>query len=360
MAGIGTAHLRPEGSALLRADELRVEFPAGGRAKVQAVSGISLDILPGETLGLVGESGCGKSTTGRALIQLPPPTSGRVQFDGVELTALRGRALRALRPKMQMIFQDPISSLNPRRKVGDIVAEGIDIWKGTATATVVGNGASRDERVDEMLTTVGLDPATARDRRPHEFSGGQCQRISIARAVITEPALIICDEPVSALDVSVQAQILNLLADMKARFGLTLLFIAHDLAVVRNVSDRVAVMYLGKFCEIGPPDVLYERPAHPYTAALLSAIPVPDPTQRPDDRKQLAGELPSPTNPPSGCRFRTRCPRAQPICAEDEPVIRPAPGAFGQEAASAGQYVACHFPLAPGEKIEFTNPDALD
>ncbi|MET0627266.1 MAG: oligopeptide/dipeptide ABC transporter ATP-binding protein [Acidimicrobiia bacterium] len=364
MAGIGTAHLRAEGTALLRAEELRVEFPAGRGAKVQAVSGISLDILPGETLGLVGESGCGKSTTGRALIQLPPPTSGTVQFESVELTALKGRALRALRPKMQMIFQDPISSLNPRRKVGDIVAEGIDIWKGARQSKAgggqAGDGRSRDQRVDDMLATVGLDPESARDRRPHEFSGGQCQRISIARAVITEPALIICDEPVSALDVSVQAQILNLLADMKTRFGLTLLFIAHDLAVVKNVSDRVAVMYLGKLCEVGPPDVLYERPAHPYTAALLSAIPVPDPTQRPDDRKQLGGELPSPTNPPSGCRFRTRCPKAQAICADEEPVIRPAPGAFGQEASSAGQYVACHFPLAPGEKIEFTNPDALD
>jgi peptide/nickel transport system ATP-binding protein len=338
MAGTGTAHLRAEDASLLRAVELRVEFPSGGRSKVQAVSGISLDLLPGETLGLVGESGCGKSTTGRAIVQLPPPTGGEVRFDGVELTALRGRELRAVRPKMQMIFQDPISSLNPRRKVGDIVAEGIDIWK-------TADRRSRDERVDDMLATVGLDPATTRNRRPHEFSGGQCQRISIARAVITEPKLIICDEPVSALDVSVQAQILNLLADMKARYGLTLLFIAHDLAVVKNVSDRVAVMYLGKLCEVAPPDVLYARPAHPYTAALLAAIPEPDPTRRATADVELGGEIPSPTNPPSGCRFRTRCPRAQAVCAEDEPVLRLAPDAPADE----GQYVACHFPLAAGD-----------
>ena len=308
MAGTGTAHLRPDGEALLRADELRVEFPAGGRTKVHAVSGISLDVLPGETLGLVGESGCGKSTTGRAMIQLPPPTSGRVRFDGVELTKLRSRRLRALRPKMQMIFQDPISSLNPRRKVKDIVAEGIDIARSARRRSR--SGLTRDERIDDVLLAVGLEPETARDRRPHEFSGGQCQRISIARAVITEPKLIICDEPVSALDVSVQAQILNLLADMKARYGLTLVFIAHDLAVVKNVSDRVAVMYLGKLCEVGPPDLLYARPSHPYTAALLASIPEPDPALRADSGDVVHGEIPSPTNPPSGCRFRTRCPRA--------------------------------------------------
>jgi peptide/nickel transport system ATP-binding protein len=352
MAGTGTAHLRAAGSALLRAEDLRVEFPAGGGATVQAVSGISLDVLEGETLGLVGESGCGKSTTGRALIQLPRPNQGTVMLDGVELTALRGRALRALRPRMQMIFQDPISSLNPRRKVGDIVAEGLDIWK-------IGDRATRDAKVDEMLATVGLDPEITRHRRPHEFSGGQCQRISIARAVITDPKLIICDEPVSALDVSVQAQILNLLDDMKRRYRLTLLFIAHDLAVVKNVSDRVAVMYLGKLCEVGPPAVLYDRPAHPYTAALLSAIPVPDPDRTPDDTKVIGGEIPSPTNPPSGCRFRTRCPKAQARCAEEEPVVGPVPVRFGEEAAGTEQFVACHFPLAPGEQIEFRDPDPV-
>jgi peptide/nickel transport system ATP-binding protein len=337
MAGTGTAHLRPDDDVLLRVEDLVVEFNADG-GKVKAVSGISLDLLPGETLGLVGESGCGKSTTGRAVMQLPRPTSGSVRFDGVELTALKGGELRKTRPQMQMIFQDPISSLNPRRKVGDIVAEGLEIWK-------IGDAESRAAKVDEMLAAVGLDPDAARNRRPHEFSGGQCQRISIARAVVTDPKLIICDEPVSALDVSVQAQILNLLEEMKQRYDLTMLFIAHDLAVVKNVSDRVAVMYLGKLCEVCPPDVLYAQPAHPYTAALLAAIPVPDPASPPDDARVLGGEIPSNVNPPSGCRFRTRCPKAQERCAEEEPQIRE----IGPD-----QYVACHFPLAPGEAIEFT------
>jgi peptide/nickel transport system ATP-binding protein len=336
MAGTGTAHLRAESDVLLRVEDLVVEFHAEG-GRVKAVSGISLDIVEGETLGLVGESGCGKSTTARAIMQLPRPTSGRVRFDGVELTELKGDALRRTRPRMQMIFQDPISSLNPRRKVGDIVAEGLDIWG-------VGDAGSRRARVDEMLGAVGLDPDSTRNRRPHEFSGGQCQRISIARAVVTEPKLIICDEPVSALDVSVQAQILNLLEEMKQRYDLTMLFIAHDLAVVKNVSDRVAVMYLGKLCEVGPPDQLYERPAHPYTAALLAAIPVPDPASRLDDVHVLGGDIPSNIDPPSGCRFRTRCPKAQALCAEEEPSIRE---------IGPGQYVACHFPLAPGELVEF-------
>ena len=336
MAGTGTAHLRAESDVLLRVEDLVVEFHAEG-GRVKAVSGISLDIVEGETLGLVGESGCGKSTTARAIMQLPRPTSGRVRFDGVELTELQGDALRRTRPRMQMIFQDPISSLNPRRKVGDIVAEGLVIWG-------VGDAGSRRRSVDEMLGAVGLDPDSTRNRRPHEFSGGQCQRISIARAVITEPKLIICDEPVSALDVSVQAQILNLLEEMKQRYDLTMLFIAHDLAVVKNVSDRVAVMYLGKLCEVGPPDQLYERPAHPYTAALLAAIPVPDPASRLDDVHVLGGDIPSNIDPPSGCRFRTRCPKAQARCAEEEPSIRE---------IGPGQYVACHFPLAPGELVEF-------
>jgi peptide/nickel transport system ATP-binding protein len=336
VAGTGTAHLRPEDDVLLRVEDLVVEFNAEG-GKVKAVSGISLDVVPGETLGLVGESGCGKSTTGRAVMQLPRPTSGTVRFDGVELTALKGDALRKTRPQLQMIFQDPISSLNPRRKVGDIVAEGLEIWQ-------LGDAASRRAKVDEVLTAVGLDPDTARDRRPHEFSGGQCQRISIARAVITDPKVIICDEPVSALDVSVQAQILNLLEEMKRRYNLTMLFIAHDLAVVKNVSDRVAVMYLGKLCEVGAPDVLYAQPAHPYTAALLAAIPVPDPGSPPDGAHVLGGEIPSNLNPPSGCRFRTRCPKAQDRCADEEPQIRN---------VGPDQFVACHFPLAPGEAIEF-------
>ena len=339
MAGTGTAHLRPTEETMLRVEDLVVDFPIGKSGlKVSAVASVSVDIKEGETLGVVGESGCGKSTLARAAIQLPPPTSGQVLFEGQDLTHLRGEALRRVRPRMQMIFQDPISSLNPRRKVGDIVGEGLEIW-------AIGDKESRAKKVDEVLDAVGIDPDTARDRRPHEFSGGQCQRISIARAVVTEPKLIICDEPVSALDVSVQAQIINLLQDMKDRYGLTLIFIAHDLAVVKNVSDRVAVMYLGKLCEFGPPDDLYEEPVHPYTAALLTAIPVPDPTVRPEDRKVLMGELPSPIAPPSGCRFRTRCPKAQEKCAEEEPIVREIrPGQFG----------ACHFPLEPGEELDFT------
>ena len=317
MAGIGDAHLRPEGQALLRVENLLVEFPAGRGQKVNAVTDVNLDVLPGETLGLVGESGCGKSTTGKAIMQLPPPTSGRVIFEGTDLTKVKGSELRQLRTQLQMIFQDPISSLNPRRRVEAIVAEGLDIWKKAT-------GTERDAKVDEMLLTVGLDPAVVRGQRPHQFSGGQCQRISIARAVITEPRLIVCDEPVSALDVSVQA------------------FIAHDLAVVKNISDRVAVMYLGRLCEVGDPDLLYSQPAHPYTAALLSAIPVPDPNVRPESRHTLGGEIPSPLSPPSGCRFRTRCPRADQQCKDEVPVMRQ---------VADDQYVACHHPLAPGEAI---------
>ena len=337
MAGSGTAHLREDVEPLLAAYHLVQEFPVGRTGlKVNAVSDVSFDIVEGETLGLVGESGCGKSTTGKAIVQLPRPTSGQVVFEGDDLTELSGEALRRLRPRIQMIFQDPISSLNPRRRIEDIIAEGLDIW-GLA------EGAERDARVDAMLETVGLDPALARGRRPHEFSGGQCQRISIARAVVTEPKLIICDEPVSALDVSVQAQILNLLEDMKAQYGLTLVFIAHDLAVVKNISDRVAVMYLGKLCELAPPDELYRAPHHPYTDALLNAIPVPDPTVRPEDRDRLEGEIPSPVAPPSGCRFRTRCPRAQERCAAEEPVMTQ---------HEPGHFVACHYPLDAGDAPE--------
>ena len=342
MAGSGTAHLRDADDALLRVEHLVVEFPLRHGLKVNAVSDISFDIVEGETLGLVGESGSGKSTTGRAVVQLPRPTSGTVTFDGKDLTKLSGEDLRRMRPQMQMIFQDPISSLNPRRRVRDIVAEGLEIWE-------IGDRATRAAKVVEVLEAVGIDPANG-GRRPHEFSGGQCQRISIARAVITEPKLIICDEPVSALDVSVQAQILNLLEDMKTRYGLTLVFIAHDLAVVKNVSDRVMVMYLGKLCEVAAPDDLYARPAHPYTAALLAAIPVPDPAARPDDGKVLGGEIPSPVHPPSGCRFRTRCPKAQARCAEEEPQVRP----VGDATNGTGHYVACHFPLAPGETLDFS------
>jgi peptide/nickel transport system ATP-binding protein len=242
--------------------------------------------------------------------------------------------VREARRRMQLVFQDPISSLNPRRRVFDIVAEPLRIWG-------IGSEADRKAKVEEVLEVVGLDPAIAGPKRPHQFSGGQCQRISIARALVLEPKLVICDEPVSALDVSVQAQILNLLEDMKARYGLTLVFIAHDLAVVKNISDRVAVMYLGKLCEVAQPDHLYARPAHPYTAALLSAIPVPDPAYA--DRKgiELPGDPPSPVDPPSGCRFRTRCPRATQVCAEQEPVLRPVAGTEH----GTDHVVACHHPL---------------
>jgi peptide/nickel transport system ATP-binding protein len=341
MAGTGTAHLRDD--ALLAVDGLTVEFPAGRGFSVKAVSGISLDVVEGETLGLVGESGCGKSTTGRAIMQLPQPTGGSVRFEGVDLTTLRGEELRRTRTKLQMIFQDPISSLNPRRRVKDIIAEPLRVWG-------VGNEAERRARVEEVLEAVGLDPSIAGDKRPHQFSGGQCQRISIARSLVLDPKLVICDEPVSALDVSVQAQILNLLEDMKARYGLTLVFIAHDLAVVKNISDRVAVMYLGKICEVGPPDQLYATPAHPYTDALLRSIPVPDPSVPPTREGLLSGDLPSPLDPPSGCRFRTRCPRAQERCALEEPQVR---------AVGDGQFVACHFPLVGDEAPPLETPVAV-
>jgi peptide/nickel transport system ATP-binding protein len=338
MAGSGTAHLRAPEDVLLRVENLVVDFPAGRNRKVSAVANISFDVAEGETLGLVGESGCGKSTTGKAIMQLPRPTRGSVRLGTTELTALSGEDLRRTRPQLQMIFQDPISSLNPRRTVAQIVEEPLKIWD-------VGTADERRDKVREVLMSVGVDADAAIERKPHEFSGGQCQRISIARAVITDPKVIICDEPVSALDVSVQAQILNLLEDMKARYGLTLVFVAHDLAVVKNVSDRVAVMYLGKMCEIGPPDSLYARPAHPYTDALLSAIPVPDPAAALDSSSHLGGELPSPLDPPSGCRFRTRCPRAQDLCAQVEPQM---------QRVGEAHYMACHFPLetpvaAPGE-----------
>jgi peptide/nickel transport system ATP-binding protein len=334
MAGSGTAHLRDD--ALLRVENLVVDFKLrGGGGTLRAVSNVSLDIAEGETLGLVGESGCGKSTTGRAIMQLPRPTSGSVRFDGIEMTQLKGEPLRQMRPRIQMIFQDPISSLNPRRTVHDIVAEPLRIW-------AKGNKADRTAKVDEVLDAVGVDPRMAQIRRPHEYSGGQCQRVSIARAVVTDPKLIICDEPVSALDVSVQAQILNLLEDMKARYGLTMVFIAHDLAVVKNISDRVAVMYLGKICEVGSPDELFEHPAHHYTQALIASIPKPDPEAPLEHDHKLEGDLPSPLSPPSGCRFRTRCPRAEQHCADHEPQIR---------MISEGHYVACHFPLEQAVEI---------
>ena len=342
MAGIGTAHLRPPDEVLLQVTDLHVEYSAGRRRKVSAVSGVSFDVATGETLGLVGESGCGKSTTARALLQLPRPTSGQVVFDGTELTSLRGEELRRIRTGLQMIFQDPISSLNPRRQVGDIVREGLDIWPGHLAggagvdgAGSASGGASVGDRVRAVLGSVGMDLDEVGTRRPHEFSGGQCQRICIARALALDPRVLICDEPVSALDVSIQAQILNLLEDLKDLYGLTMLFIAHDLAVVKSISDQVCVMYLGRICEIGPTDAIFDLPAHPYTDALLASIPQLDPGGE-SAEDVLHGDPPSPFDVPSGCRFRTRCPRATELCAAEVPELRP---------VTEGRFVACHFPL---------------
>ncbi len=329
MAGSGKAHLREESETLLRVEDLNVEFPVAGGKKVYAVSGISFDIARGETLGLVGESGCGKSTTGRALLQLPKPTSGTVRMNGEDLVSLSSEEMRKRRTDLQMIFQDPISSLNPRRRIGEVVSEPLRVW----------GPSDEDEQwalVSEILNAVGIDPDVARYKRPHEFSGGQCQRISIARALVMEPELIICDEPVSALDVSVQAQILNMLEELKEKYGLTLVFIAHDLAVVKNISDRVAVMYLGKMCEMSESDELYANPAHPYTQLLLSSSPIPDPLVAIDETVAAEGDLPSPINPPSGCRFRTRCPLADEMCERVEPEMRK---------VSDDHFVACHHPL---------------
>jgi peptide/nickel transport system ATP-binding protein len=317
----------PSTDPLLKVDNLVVEYFVGGKT-VHAVSGVSLEIARGETLGLVGESGCGKSTLGRAVLQLRPAVSGKVLFDGNDLTAMQGDPLRKMRQRVQLIFQDPIASLNPRRRIGDIVAEPLVI-------AGMKDPEKRKQLVNDVLTAVGLDPALVTGRLPHEFSGGQCQRICIARALVLNPDFIICDEPVSALDVSIRAQILNLLEEMKARYGLTLLFIAHDLAVVKAVSDRVAVMYLGRLCEVGPSEQLFATPAHPYTALLIEAIPVPDPDMRPAESVPV-GEPPSPIAPPSGCRFRTRCPRADQQCVTEMPELR---------RVAPGQFAACHHPL---------------
>jgi peptide/nickel transport system ATP-binding protein len=322
-----TTRPSPSSEPLLKVQNLVVEYAVGGRT-IHAVSDVSLEVARGETLGLVGESGCGKSTLGRAVLQLRRAESGRVLFDGQDLTAMHGDSLRKMRQRVQLIFQDPIASLNPRRRIGDIVAEPLVI-------AGVKDPDKRQELVHEVLSAVGLDPALVMGRLPHEFSGGQCQRICIARALVLNPEFVICDEPVSALDVSIRAQILNLLEDMKARFGLTLLFIAHDLAVVKAVSDRVAVMYLGRLCEVGPSEQVFARPAHPYTALLIEAIPVPDPDVRPAESVAV-GEPPSPMSPPSGCRFRTRCPRADQRCSDEVPELRE---------LAPRQFAACHHPL---------------
>jgi oligopeptide/dipeptide ABC transporter ATP-binding protein len=337
--GLARLHARTESLAtasdLVRVNHVVKEFAVTSGALVQrkigtvkAVTDVSLTIRQGETFGLVGESGCGKTTMGRMVVALEHPTSGSIEFEGEDITELNGGALRRRRRDMQMMFQDPYASLDPRMRVGSILHEPLKVQG-------MGNHQEQQARVSKMLDEVGL-PARSADLYPHEFSGGQRQRIGLARALALEPKLIVADEPVSALDVSIQAQILNLLKDLQERHGLTYFFISHDLAVVKYMADRIGVMYLGKLVELGPARDLYERAAHPYTKALIDTIPVADPTARGERAGHIRGELPSPLNPPSGCRFRTRCPFAQERCAEEEPALRP----FGE-----GHVAACHFPL---------------
>ena len=321
------------GGKLLEVRDLKMHFPITRGIIVQrqvgaikAVDGIDFTLFRGETLGLVGESGCGKSTTGRAILQLHRPTHGEVLFEGKDLTKTKGEELRKMRRRMQMIFQDPYASLNPRMTVGSIIGEPLEVHG-------IGSGRKdRQERVQVLLKTVGLNPYFV-NRYPHEFSGGQRQRIGIARALAVNPSFIVCDEPISALDVSIQAQIINLLEDLQEELGLTYLFIAHDLSVVRHISDRIAVMYLGKIAEVADRDELYANPMHPYTQALLSAVPIPDP-QIENQRRRiiLEGDVPSPANPPKGCNFSTRCPRVMDICKEKDPPFKE---------YSSGHYVAC-------------------
>jgi peptide/nickel transport system ATP-binding protein/oligopeptide transport system ATP-binding protein len=333
--GVETAPPQPSSDPsmpLYRVAELRKYFPIKAGflrktvAQVQAVDDVSFDIGRGETLGLVGESGCGKTTTGRVLLRLVEPTAGRLVFDGKDITHLPYGDMTRLRSEMQIIFQDPYASLNPRLPVGDIIGEGL-------YNLGMHNHGEREKRVADMLERVGLRKYYI-NRYPHEFSGGQRQRIGIARALVLRPKFIVADEPVSALDVSIQSQVLNLLKDLQDEFHLTYLFISHNLQVVQHVSDRIGVMYLGKMVELAPADVLYREPRHPYTQALLSAIPLPDPTRK-RDRILLRGDVPSAINPPSGCRFHTRCPIAQPICSEVEPVFEPK--------GRPDHLAACHF-----------------
>ena len=321
------------GSSLLKIDNLKMHFPIMRGVifqrqvgAIKAVDGLNFSMFKGETLGLVGESGCGKSTTGRAILQLYRPTDGNVVFEGKDLTKTSGEELRKMRRRMQMIFQDPYASLNPRMTVGSIISEPLEVHG------IGSNRKERQERVQDLLKRVNLNPYFV-NRYPHEFSGGQRQRIGIARALAVNPAFIVCDEPISALEVSIQAQIINLLEDLQEELGLTYLFIAHDLSVVRHISDRIAVMYLGKIVELADRDALYANPMHPYTQALLSAVPIPDPViESKRQRIILEGDVPSPANPPKGCHFNTRCPRAMDVCRQQEPPFKD----YGD-----GHYAAC-------------------
>ena len=317
------------GDVLLRVEELVIEYKNRRGGVVRAVAGVSFDINKGETVAVVGESGCGKSTLAKGVMQLVETKMGRVVLDGVEFSSLKGEQLRQVRPKIQMIFQDSVASLDPHMTVRALVEQPMKVWHK-------GDADDRRGKVDELLRSVNLDPEVVGNRKPTEFSGGQCQRVSIARALSLEPKLLVCDEPVSSLDVSIQSQILNLIQSMKKRYGLSLLFISHDLSVVRAISDRVIVMYLGKICEVSTPQKIVNSPAHHYTRALVASVPVPDPTVG-RRRAAIEGEPPSPVNPPSGCRFRTRCAAATALCAEQEPQLRE---------VTPGQFVACHHPIA--------------
>lgn len=317
------------GDVLLRVEELVIEYKNRRGGVVRAVAGVSFDINKGETVAVVGESGCGKSTLAKGVMQLVETKMGRVVLDGVEFSSLKGEQLRQVRPKIQMIFQDSVASLDPHMTVRELVEQPMKVWHK-------GDADDRRGKVDELLRSVNLDPEVVGNRKPTEFSGGQCQRVSIARALSLEPKLLVCDEPVSSLDVSIQSQILNIIQSMKKRYGLSLLFISHDLSVVRAISDRVIVMYLGKICEVSTPQKIVNSPAHHYTRALVASVPVPDPTVG-RRRAAIEGEPPSPVNPPSGCRFRTRCAAATALCAEQEPQLRE---------VTPGQFVACHHPIA--------------
>ncbi|WP_405910032.1 ATP-binding cassette domain-containing protein [Streptomyces sp. NBC_00828] len=325
-------------AALVKARGLRVEYPGRAGGRVRALRDIDLDILQGETLGLVGESGCGKSTLGRALLRVIEPTSGRIEFGGLDLTRLRGRGLRRTRAELAMVFQDPFGSLNPRRRIADIVAEPLLRARGATRAEAA-------KAVAELLDLVGLGAEAGR-RRPHEFSGGQRQRIGIARALASSPQFVVADEAVSALDVSIQAQVLNLLSDLVRDRGLTMLFISHDLGVVRHIADRIAVMYLGQIVEIASRDAFFSGPAHPYSSALLSSVPVLRPGA-PREQRVLEGELPDPANPPEGCLFRTRCPVATEECRISRPELRE---------IAPGRSVRCHLPLVTGESTRSPSP----